>query len=40
MNIRSRPIGLTNICGAQVLQMKQRPRIYYSESQKVLMWDR
>src|ERR1700687_5157157 len=23
-----------------VLQMKQRPRIYYSESQKASMWDR
>src|ERR1700730_18822700 len=25
---------------AGVLQMKQRPRIYYSESQKALMWER
>jgi hypothetical protein len=24
----------------EVLQMKQRPRIYYSEEQKALMWDR
>jgi hypothetical protein len=24
----------------EVLQMKQRPRIYYSESQKALMWER
>ncbi|MHB1117855.1 hypothetical protein, partial [Sideroxydans sp.] len=23
-----------------VLQMKQRPRIYYTETQKALMWDR
>lgn len=23
-----------------MLQMKQRPRIYYTESQKALMWDR
>lgn len=23
-----------------VLQMKQRPRIYYTESQKALMWER
>ncbi|MFP3801973.1 hypothetical protein SB764_37655, partial [Paraburkholderia sp. SIMBA_027] len=25
---------------AEELQMKQRPRIYYSETQKALMWDR
>ena len=23
-----------------VLQMKQRPKIYYTESQKALMWER
>src|SRR3954464_15303398 len=35
--------GCNTIIFAQaegVLQMKQRPRIYYTESQKALMWER
>jgi IS30 family transposase len=31
---------LTNAQAEGVLQMKQRPRIYYSDSQKALMWER
>src|SRR4029450_2289567 len=29
-----------NCVSRRVLQMKQRPRIYYTESQKALMWER
>jgi len=31
---------LTTAQAKGVLQMKQRPRIYYSDSQKALMWER
>ena len=31
---------LGTACAEGVLQMKQRPRIYYTETQKALMWER
>ena len=30
---------LNSVYAEGVLQMKQKPRIYYTESQKKLMWD-
>ncbi len=32
--------SLNPVCAGGVLQMKQRPRVFYSESQKALMLDR
>ena len=31
---------LNSSCRGRMLQMKQRPRIYYTENDKALMWDR
>ena len=42
-HVRSQPVNATllnSMCREGVLQMKRRPRIVYTDSQKALMWDR
>src|SRR5208282_6864838 len=42
--LRARPVNATHYVLSNqsrgMLQMKQRPRIYYTESQKALVWER
>lgn len=34
------PAAVATASGGRSVGMKQRPRIYYTEAQKALMWDR